>query len=257
MPTRAPCLLFDELWNWQSRCWKNTTVTGWDNFWWGEMSIFKTLPVTPSLGGNIELQNITAVLQISICQPGFHQAVDTARLNSSRAHKTHVTTVWNHVYRLCVHVVAVKRTLWKAHHRSSSQFPSRSHSKAFRSRHISTGSFTGSLVLFALRSSWPLKNQVSSSSNINIWKIFNLVRPRLPFACAACNLPGYFVKASKKNNKSSTNCHLSLSSRQRLEPVAPHRPDKISFCHKMKPSRSLCVILSQASGDRRMKPGLC
>lgn len=80
----------------------------------GEMSIFKTLPVTPSLGGNSELQNITAVLQMSICQPGFHQAVDTARLNSSRAHKTHVTTVWNHVYRLCVHVVAVKKNPLKS-----------------------------------------------------------------------------------------------------------------------------------------------
>lgn len=170
---RAPCLLFDELWNWQSRCWKNSTVTGWDNFWWGEMSIFKTLPVTPSLRGNIELQNVTAVLQISICQPEFHQAVDTALLNSSCAHKTYATTVWNHVYRFCVHVVAVKRTHWKTHHRSSSQFLPRSHSKAFR-----------------------------LSSNMNIWKLFNLVRPRLPFACAACNLPA--KKKKKKLHKLSS-----------------------------------------------------
>lgn len=251
MPTRAPCLLFDELWNWQSRCWKNSTVTGWDNFWWGEMSIFKTLPVTPSLRGNIELQNVTAVLQISICQPGFHQAVDTALLNSSCAHKTYATTVQNHVYRLCVHVVAVKRTHWKTHHRSSSQFLPRSHSKAFRSRHISTGSFTG-LLVSALRVVLIIAAKESSVLVVEHehLKAFQSGPTHLPFACAACNLPA-------KKKKSSTNCHLSLSSRQRPEPVAPHRPDKISFCHKMKPSRSLCVILSQASGDQRMKPGLC
>lgn len=251
MPTRAPCLLFDELWNWQSRCWKNSTVTGWDNVWWGEMSIFKTLPVTPSLGGNIELQNITAVLQISICQPGFHQAVDTARLNSSRAHKTHVTTVWNHVYRF--YVVAVKKKPFEK--RITEVAPSFRH--ALTPKPFARVTFP---LASALRVALIMATKESSVLVVEHQHLKAFQSGPTPSSFCVCGLQPAWILCKgkqKKKNKSSTNCHLSLSSRQRPEPVAPHRPDKISFCHKMKPSRSLCVILSQASGDRRMKPGLC
>lgn len=70
-------------------------------------TICKALPVTPSLGENMESQEITAVLQMSICQLGFHQAVYRARLNSCRRLGT-VFIAYACTWR------AVKRTLEKS-----------------------------------------------------------------------------------------------------------------------------------------------